>query len=172
MSLYNLLHKIHPIGPELLTHHLGLDPTKVGRLRDCFPVAPPLGPVGEVHVLTRTGGGNRAEFEREDAYVRKSPYYVSDSDDEYDSTYALFKFRPAPQVVADLKELFEKQPELFITLTFRERFDEALSHLHDPNSPRGQEILAASKPLMAGLANAKSEIIAVVDAESSKKWLP
>jgi hypothetical protein len=163
VSLYEMLFRRHPAGPEILAYGLGLDFSKIGRLRDCYPVQPPLGEVGVVHVLTRTGGGNRSQYVEEDNYLRSSPHYIKDYDDEYDSTYAIFEFS-TPESLKQLKELYEsmtatdpaKRDAMFYKHTLKERFEQATKELQDPNSKEGKRILEASRPIMDQLKSAMS----------------
>jgi hypothetical protein len=86
-GLYNMIFKTNPLAGNLLKA-LDMSHEQPPRFRDCF-----LSEDGtEIIVYTRTGGGNRAEFEKENALLRQHPGFKSDEDDAFDSTYALFKF--------------------------------------------------------------------------------
>ncbi|MBS1722625.1 MAG: hypothetical protein JSS66_06400 [Armatimonadetes bacterium] len=109
MSLYNMMHGFNPLTP-ILAHILGLSiaenqpGTPVGRFRDIELNADGT----QIHLLTRNGGGNREHwsfsYETEEGpecpcpgciqeYVLpKHPQYVSDSDDDFDSTFAITVF--------------------------------------------------------------------------------
>jgi hypothetical protein len=41
-------------------------------------------------VFTRVGGGNRPDYEKEIAELRKKPGYITDYDDKFDCTFASF----------------------------------------------------------------------------------
>ena len=47
---------------------------------------------GKIAVYTRIGGGNRQEYQDTIDKIREHPNYVSDMDDDFDSTYATFYF--------------------------------------------------------------------------------
>ena len=46
-----------------------------------------------VYVRTRTGGGNREEYQENIDEVRAHKYYMEDSDDDFDSTYMWYTFK-------------------------------------------------------------------------------
>ena len=86
---------------------VGLDPDKIPRLRGAG-----IQKVGRSHlsryrivIHTRTGAGNRGIYEankenidhvlegNSNPYMRTSPYYLKDEDDEFDHTYVNFFYR-------------------------------------------------------------------------------
>lgn len=108
MSLYNLVFGEQPLAPFLLKA-LGTDRLRIPRYRDCFIVEQDGAQMICVH--TRTGGGNREQYEKDraafgDDYqegdpmnddLRLLPGYLRDEDDDFDCTYANFFFSiPAP----------------------------------------------------------------------------
>lgn len=78
---------------------VGLDPDKIPRLRGAGVQKTEHG--YRIIIHTRTGGGNRKDYEVADyvlagdsnPYMRTSPYYCRDEDDEFDCTYANFFYR-------------------------------------------------------------------------------
>lgn len=118
MSLYNLLFGVNSLAPILLKH-LGLSEDDIPRFRDCYLDG------DQIVIYTRTGGGNRDFYEDEEtcrsnypeyfqkkedapkgpwnADLRKSKYYQSDEDDDFDSTYAYFRFRVPETISAGRK---------------------------------------------------------------------
>lgn len=54
-----------------------------------------------ITVYMRIGGWNRDDYTKEINYMRASPYYLKDYDDEFDSTYAMFIFRIPAQFIPD-----------------------------------------------------------------------
>lgn len=58
-----------------------------------------------VAVYTRNGGGNRPDYQEQIKGLQAHPCYLSDKDDEFDSTYATFYFRLWPVLPAHLAEL-------------------------------------------------------------------
>lgn len=87
MGLYNMLFGEQPVAGTLL-EMLQLKPDDVGRYRDCYVAAGP-----QIVVFTRNGGGNRADYEEVTSRLRAHPEYLTDYDDDFDSTYASYEFR-------------------------------------------------------------------------------
>lgn len=126
MSLYNMLFGTNPMAGVLL-QALGITSADVPRFRDCY-----LGEDGQIVVYTRTGGGNRDFYESEDdcrrnypehfddvdsdsepsgpwnSDLRALPGFVEDEDDDFDCTYAYFRFAPPEEwkpLIDALREL-------------------------------------------------------------------
>jgi hypothetical protein len=103
MSLYNMLFGVNPFSGVLL-EVLGISEADVPRYRDCY-----LSEDGtEIIIHTRTGGGNRADYQDENASLTKVPGYKGDSDDDYDYTYANFRYdipQASKSMVALIKEM-------------------------------------------------------------------
>lgn len=89
MSLYNMVYGTNPATFTILPM-LGKHPDEYPRFRDCF--------IGdETHdnviiVLTRTGGGNRDEYDIENEELTEMDNYMCDYDADFDCTYAHFVF--------------------------------------------------------------------------------
>jgi len=99
-GLYNILFNVNPLAGTLLAI-IGVDHNTVARFRDCF-----LNEDGtEIIVYTRTGGGNRAEYHADNDKLGSYPGFQGDEDDEFDSTYALFRFRIPEELRERCKEL-------------------------------------------------------------------
>ncbi len=105
MSLYNLMKGVRPETFFVLPM-LGKHPDEYPRFRDCF--------IGDeehreydnhIHIYTRTGGRNRAEYEVENQVMREMPGFVADYDDAYDNTYASWIFRVPERWKADYDRL-------------------------------------------------------------------
>lgn len=100
MSLYNTLFGVNSLTPILL-QIAGIDMSEIARFRDCYIKE------GDVIIYTRTGGGNRECYssndEHSDCYhtfndkLTEKPNFVTDYDDDFDSTYAYFVFAPLAQ---------------------------------------------------------------------------
>ena len=98
MSLYNALFGKNPRSKMLLAT-LGLTEGDVPRFRDCYLD-------GEhICIHTRTGGGNREDYEAENASLQAHRQYVEDADDDFDCTYATFRFSFPDAYSQDLKAL-------------------------------------------------------------------
>lgn len=81
---------------------VGLDPDKIPRLRGAGiqKMDDDSTPDYCIVIHTRTGGGNRELYETDEGilgdsnpYMRTSPYYLMDEDDEFDHTYVNFFYR-------------------------------------------------------------------------------
>ena len=84
--MYNMLFGVNP-NSNFILETLGLTREMTGRFRDCFVVN------GEIAIYTRNGGSNRTEFAEVFNFLRKSPYYLRDENDEFDNTYATIYFK-------------------------------------------------------------------------------
>lgn len=92
--MYNLLFGKNP-NSEVVLAILGLRENDVQRFRDCgFDER-------GIFIYTRTGGGNREYYPN--TKLTESPYYLSDSDDEYDSTYATYHFSVPEELKEDIE---------------------------------------------------------------------
>jgi hypothetical protein len=87
MSLYNMLFGTNPFSGVLL-QMLGVTRDDVPRFRDCF-----LNEDGtEIIIHTRTGGGNRDDYQASNDELTEIAGYKFDADDDFDSTYADFHY--------------------------------------------------------------------------------
>jgi hypothetical protein len=97
MSLYNTLFGMNPASNVLLKM-AGLTMDEIPRFRDVSVDA------GDIVVYTRTGGGNRECYAEDgdcsecyhtaNSALAAKPNYLNDTDDDFDSTYAYFRFAP------------------------------------------------------------------------------
>jgi hypothetical protein len=81
---------------------LGKHPDEYPRFRDCFlgdEAYPEYN--GHIHVYTRTGGGNREGYEAENQAMRDMTGFVTDFDDDFDSTFASWVFEVPEKWKAD-----------------------------------------------------------------------
>ena len=119
MSMYNMLFGMNPATFFFLPM-LGKHPDEYPRFRDCFIAKPSRGeegPLGiasmeqtmldepRIYVYTRVGGGNRKDYADQITTLRAVPEYVTDWDDDFDSTFATFEFRVPDRWVADYRVL-------------------------------------------------------------------
>ena len=100
MSLYNAINGVSPAVLWFLPM-LGKHPSEYPRFRDAFIDRE----MTQVLVYTRVGGGNRESYEAEIDVLRSMPTYVSDCDEDYDTTYATFVFDVPKQWVADFERI-------------------------------------------------------------------
>ncbi len=134
MSLYNQLFEIDILAPVLL-QVLRMDVCNIPRFRDCY-----LNEDGtRVVVLTRTGGGNRAEYESENKALAQCPGYVSDEDVGSDNTYAYFYFEPP----REFREKFKKMAPEHGRRPAIERFFDLVKKLNDPEYKDDPEVVRA-----------------------------
>lgn len=105
MSLYNMLFGVHPLA-HILLRMLGTDELTVPRFRDCYIEG------NTICIHTRTGGGNREEYECGNFVLTQLPGYLHDSDDSYDGTYANFYYAFPAEYADILKDIAEQSPTL------------------------------------------------------------
>ena len=142
MSLYNMLFGTNPAAPLLLAM-LGIDANAVPRFRDCFLAD------GHIVIHTRTGGGNREAYEAENDALTKLPGYLSDSDDDYDCTYANFLF----EVPEKFRHLLGKIPE---GVDPAKRWQETIEKLKtaSPDDPQVKKVTEVMAPVFDKLKTA------------------
>lgn len=91
MSLYNMLHGHEPTARFVLSV-LKVNPEKMARFRDAYLTYGDDKQTPVMVILTRTGGGNRPDYEDANAYLRTLDGFLDDTDDTFDSTFALFRY--------------------------------------------------------------------------------
>lgn len=121
-----MLFGVNSMAPLLLSA-LGLSASDVPRFRDCFLDN------DLIVVYTRTGGGNRDFYESEESCksnypeyfenedespkgpwnndLRSNEFYLGDEDDDFDCTYAYFRFSYPPEYADDLKAIAAKRED-------------------------------------------------------------
>jgi hypothetical protein len=138
MSLYNMVCGSNPVAGRLLAA-INLDPNTVPRFRDVWINDD----MTEITVHTRTGGGNREDYEEENGEMVSHPLYLRDCDDNFDSTYADFTFRVTEEekakLLAEIADATEQSPPDHkrqimeaITKEPRKKYDEAMTFLAEP----------------------------------------
>lgn len=112
MSLYNMVNGVNPATFFVLPV-LGKHPEAYPRFRDCFLGNDDFvsGTAGKIIVMTRTGGGNREEYQSEIDEIRNMDTYEFDVDWDEDSTYALFVFSVPAQWTESVKPFFSEGKE-------------------------------------------------------------
>jgi hypothetical protein len=78
--------------PNEIMSMYGLRPEMIGRFRDHW-VERDGDDALILAVYTRNGGGNREEYAGNNAAMQALPTYIEDADDNFDNTYATFRFR-------------------------------------------------------------------------------
>jgi len=105
-GLYNMVHGYNPACVWILPL-LGRHENEYPRFRDCYIEEQKDGEYLIV-IYTRVGGGNRnCGFGEEELY--KDPLFVETVDDDYDNTYAEYKFRVPEKWKDDFNKLIEKK---------------------------------------------------------------
>lgn len=129
MSLYNLLFGVNPTAAVLLKM-LGItNISNIPRFRDCFMNSDGT----EIIIHTRTGGGNRAEYEEQNAAMREIAGFISDDDDSFDSTYANFRYG-VPESFKELVPILLKHGAFVdVAKRWNETFEGI--RLHDVSKP-------------------------------------
>ena len=89
MSLYNILFGVNPDADTILAI-IGIKKEDIPRFRDVYTLK--INRSAAVDIYTRTGGGNREEYEEENKQLCAHENFLYDEDDEGDSTYAHFYF--------------------------------------------------------------------------------
>lgn len=116
MSMYNMLFGVNEKS-EFLLKCLGLTKNDIPRFRDCFIFN------NSICIYTRTGGGNREEYEDENNNLCCHPNYINDEDDEMDCTYANFFFSFPDDFKDDLKALSENDKSHIPSEKWKKLFD-------------------------------------------------
>jgi hypothetical protein len=124
MSLYNMLHGFNPNAPALL-HALKLDHKTIERFRDASFAKKDEQYV--IHIFCRTGGGNREAYPN--TVLVEHPLYISDEDDDFDSTYAHYYFKVPDEVLKEIAEQGLTIEELVDPETLKEKTDRVVASL-------------------------------------------
>lgn len=141
MSLYNMLFGTNPFSGVLL-QMLGVTREEVPRYRDCF-----LNEDGtEIIIHTRTGGGNREDYEDGNNYLTLVDGYKFDADDDFDCTYADFHY----EVPEACKSQVTLMKDLGAVTNPAERWQEVLDGLRgrDTSKPDVQRAIAVGEQIM------------------------
>lgn len=148
MSLYNMLFGTNPAAGFLLgALELETEKYPTGRFRDIYFENESGEP--KVILYTRNGGGNREDYEYVFEALEKHPLYLTDYDDDFDSTYAYIEFQ-APQSVIDFFE--DVKGERFERVG--ERFQREIAEMEAGKEPNEQ-----LKKFMEGFLNALNNTI-------------
>jgi len=86
--------------PPMILGMAGLTPDMIGRYRDHWLERSEAG-VLIMALYTRNGGGNREEYAEHLRQMHDLDSFVSDADDEFDSTYCTLRFRVTKEQALD-----------------------------------------------------------------------
>jgi hypothetical protein len=103
---------------------LGKHPDDYPRFRDCFTEDDENPEYNDhIHIYTRTGGGNREEYENENEEITCMEGFVTDYDDFFDNTYAHWVFKIPEKFISDYKKikdgLFKDTSEAYKQLVYK-----------------------------------------------------
>jgi len=147
MSLYNMLFGRNP-SADILLAMLGITQAEVPRFRDCF-----LDDQNHIVIHTRTGGGNRDDYESQNTALTLVPGYISDSDDDFDCTYADFLYAIPEKFRAECEMLRDMGAQRDPGAAWQDLF----AKLSDParkDDPQVQATMEKMKPVMEKLTAA------------------
>lgn len=142
MSLYNLVNGVNPATFYFLPM-LGKHPDEYPRFRDCYigndDERPEIN--GKIVILTRTGGGNREDYEEENDEITNMPTYLFDFDDDFDSTFAHFVHDVPAEWQADFNAVLSGDPTT-ISDAYLARLKEVFPKLADQFQERLRPVAA------------------------------
>lgn len=125
MSLYNEIAGVDQ-NADVLLGVIGCTMKAFERFRDIHLNADGT----KVIVLTRCGGGNRADYWRMFELMAHHPYYIKDYDDDYDNTYAYIEFSIPERYQNMCKHIATgKDPK-----SIKEIFDEEIKNMDIPGT--------------------------------------
>lgn len=132
MSLYNLMCGNNPLFTLFLAV-IDLPKDRIPRFRDVYTKRDGDDVVVVVH--TRTGGGNREDYEDKNGWLAEHPLYRTDADDDFDSTFADFEFTVPEKYRADIGAIHDTLHNIPKFATPREKFDRSMAQLQDKEVP-------------------------------------
>lgn len=171
-----MLHGVNPLSGVYLAM-LGFTVKDVPRFRDVYLFEQREGGHG-IAIHTRTGGGNRDYYEHEErcrdnypeyfdgsdaeptgpwnADLRKSPHFLYDEDDDFDSTYATFYYACPPAFQEQLNEMAALGGQTEVPAEQWQRLFRKLSELEpgEEGDPEVQRWLEVGRPLVETISNA------------------
>lgn len=151
MSLYNNLFGVNKDANEILAL-VGLTPGYFARFRDVDLI----NDGKTVRVFTRTGGGNRENYQVVWEEIRKDSNYITDYDDDFDCTYAYIEFRVPADNLEKAKLLYKGEPE-----SFEDKFNRSLEDMNNPNSKSYEVGEAIAKQIVEKINNDESGVISI-----------
>ena len=98
--MYNVLFGNNELSSELL-EILDLDKEDFGRFRDCYLSEDKK----KIIVYTRCGGGNREDYQEMFDKMEQHPLYLTDYDDDFDTTYASIEFKLPEKYISTFEKM-------------------------------------------------------------------
>jgi hypothetical protein len=126
MSLYNLVCGNNPLYGAFARIIETVEPLPpVPRFRDMGTIEEDGKPI--IMLWTRTGGGNRSSYAKENAALERHPLHLGNYDEPIDSTFAAFRFR-CPEEFEDqllrVHRIFCKHPK---GMAMADKFEAAMA---------------------------------------------
>lgn len=120
MSLYNTLFGENK-DTAIFLGMIEMEKKDFARFRDIW-----LNTEGDkILVLTKLGGENRQNYQKEINQIRKNKYYITDYDDCFDETYAYFEFNIDEKYKETCKEIAPKEKRLTLEEMFKQEVEQA-----------------------------------------------
>ena len=153
MNMYNMLFGENPFADYLLSF-LGITKNQIPRYRDCYIDKE------QIVIYTRTGGGNREYYDEPNNENKEGPFnsqlreirgFVSNEDDDFDSTYCYFRYN----IPETAKEILRKVNELGGSDNASEKWLRMLKKL-DSKKDDGEvkEVMKKMEPLIKAIQKA------------------
>ena len=121
----------------------------------------------QIVIYTRTGGGNREDYETENEAMTLHPCFVCDFDDDFDSTYAHWVYR-VPEKFSEralkLHRLICVYPRFS---TPRDKFQRALDSIGKGPSASAPEVPAPTEEMAGEMAALLKSLMAGLEEPSS-----
>lgn len=111
MSLYNMLFGHNPFDESIL-ELVNINFDDIPRYRDVFLKEYKKHNQFVVTILTRTGGGNREEYEDSNDLLAENPNYIRDHDCSWDCTFAKFKFNVPQDKLENASKIYNAIDDL------------------------------------------------------------
>lgn len=149
MSLYNYLFGANENKEEILKMIDINDERVFDRFRDIEIIEN--GTI--IRALTRTGGGNREDYQENWAKIKELPYYIQDYDDEFDETYAYIEFRVPGEHIERAKQLNNENPQNIET-----KFKNEITDMGKEGSEASKRANKIAEQIMDALTKAETEM--------------
>lgn len=112
MSMYNMVVGHDPAAGAVLTTlgYGSMDELQdIPRFRDAYIDVG--GDTPKLVILTRTGGNNRSDYEKENEALRQRPGFIDDIDDSLDPTFAHWRYAVPDEAVDRVNAVIESGRE-------------------------------------------------------------
>jgi len=139
MSMYNMVCGNNPLFGLYARALETIEPLPpVPRFRDVYTKL--YGGKVQIVIYTRTGGGNRPDYQAENLALTKHQLFVADCDDDFDKTFAHFVFTcpmPFEDRMLALHNIFSRHPK---GMTPGEKFKLAMGQIEPPEPLTSNEL--------------------------------